>query len=296
MEAGEIQQAISAFEAAVQQDAENSEAWRYLGQAQAENEHEQAAISALLKAIAIDPYNLQALMTIGVSYTNDLEQVRALNFLKTWLENNPDYNDLDMKQQKDTVKEYTELYGGGGDGGATLAGGGMSGFGMSAQMVDDTLHQEVLKMFEQASLRNPDDVDVHVVLGVLHCIKSNYDAAITRFERAVVLKPEDATLWNKLGATRANASNYDDAVQAYVKALELRPHYVRSLANLAIAFANQQQHEDAVKAYLAALNQNPEASHLWGYLRLSLSSLGKDDMLEMTHSKNTELFRPYFNF
>ena len=54
------------------------EAWRYLGQAQAENEGETQAIAALLKAVSIDPYNLEALMMLGVSYTNDLEEVRGL--------------------------------------------------------------------------------------------------------------------------------------------------------------------------------------------------------------------------
>ncbi len=34
------------------------------------------AIAALLKAVHHDPYNLKALMMLGVSYTNDLEEVR----------------------------------------------------------------------------------------------------------------------------------------------------------------------------------------------------------------------------
>ena len=84
LEKGELKPAIAAFESAVRLDAEHSEAWCYLGSAQAENEEESNAIAALLKAVAIDPYNLKALMMLGVSYTNDLEVGRALNYLKTW--------------------------------------------------------------------------------------------------------------------------------------------------------------------------------------------------------------------
>ena len=84
LEKGELKAAIAAFEAAVRLDAEHSEAWCYLGSAQAENEEEGNAIAALLKAVAIDPYNLKALMMLGVSYTNDLEERRALTYLKTW--------------------------------------------------------------------------------------------------------------------------------------------------------------------------------------------------------------------
>jgi len=88
--AGHLAKAILCFEAAVQQEPTNAEAWRYLGQAQAENEDEAHAIAALLKAISIDPYNLPALMMLGVSYTNDLEEGKALKYLKTWILHHPD--------------------------------------------------------------------------------------------------------------------------------------------------------------------------------------------------------------
>jgi peroxin-5 len=134
MKTGDLKQAILCFEAAVQRAPDNAEAWRFLvrvrasrsagrarnrrtpcvqGQAHAENENEPQAIAALLRAVQVDPYNLevrlriharlcrqryrarrlcvQALMMLGVSYTNDLEEARALNYLKTWLLNNPDY-------------------------------------------------------------------------------------------------------------------------------------------------------------------------------------------------------------
>ncbi len=47
----------------------------------------------------MDPYNLDALMMLGVSYTNDLESSRALNYLKRWLENNPDYQNQQARNQ-----------------------------------------------------------------------------------------------------------------------------------------------------------------------------------------------------
>jgi hypothetical protein len=37
-----------------------------------------SAIAALLKCISLDPYNLKALMMLGVSYTNDLEEVKPV--------------------------------------------------------------------------------------------------------------------------------------------------------------------------------------------------------------------------
>jgi peroxin-5 len=68
--------------------------WRQLGQCHAENESESQAIAALLKAVEFDPYNLEALLLLSVSYTNDLEHSRALGFLKAWLQHHPDYQQI----------------------------------------------------------------------------------------------------------------------------------------------------------------------------------------------------------
>ena len=43
------------------------------------------AIAALSKAMAADPNNAEVLLSLGVSYTNELDQGRALNFLTAWL-------------------------------------------------------------------------------------------------------------------------------------------------------------------------------------------------------------------
>lgn len=275
---GKLKPAIKAFEAATQKNPENADAWRYLGQCQAENEDERLAIAALLKCIQIDPYNLPALLMLGVSYTNDLAESRALNYLKTWMVNNSDYQGTEVMEHVQKIEEYTEMYGG--------TDGNFDGF----------LHEQVTKMFLKAAEINPKDADVFTVLGVLYHISSEFDLAIDAFRKAVELNPNDPTLWNKLGATQANSSRSAEAVSAYKNALQLRPTYVRALANLAIAFANQGLHEDAVRTYLATLKQNPTADHVWSYLRVSLSNMNRADLVKLVDHKDVELFREHFQF
>jgi hypothetical protein len=67
----------------------------------------------------------------------------------------------------------------------------------------------------------------------------------------------------------------------FISALQLRPTYVRALANLAISYANQGLHTDAIRTYLTTLKYNTEANHIWSYLRISLSHLGKDQLVEL---------------
>lgn len=282
--AGQIKDAILAFEATVQSQADHADAWAFLGEAHAQNEEENNAIAAFLKAVEIDPYNLKALLQLGVSYTNDLEEHRALNYLKTWMQNNPDYQGAALTQQSKDLEQYLQMY------------GQADAQANSQYSYDNTLHDEVTKMFLHALAVRPEDPDLHTVLGVLYHISSDFDKAIEAFKNAVKLRPDDAQLWNKLGATQANSSRGSDAVHAYRRALQLRPAYVRALANLAISYANQGLHEDAVRTYLTTLTFNPEANHVWSYLRISLSHLNRDELVELSHQKNVESFRPFFQF
>jgi peroxin-5 len=61
-EGGSLSEAALAFEAAVQKDENISDAWMWLGNAQAQNEKEEAAIRALQKAVEVNGNNLTALM------------------------------------------------------------------------------------------------------------------------------------------------------------------------------------------------------------------------------------------
>jgi len=276
---GKLKAAIQAFEMATQKNPDNADAWRYLGSACAENEDEKGAIAALLRCITIDPYNLPALLMLGVSYTNDLEESRALNYLKTWMLHNPEYQGVEqIAGAAQGIEEYEEFYGGTSNG------------------LDGSLHDQVTNMFMEATKVNPNDSDLYTVLGVLWHISNDFEKAIDAFKNAVKIKPDDPALWNKLGATQANSSKSADAVFAYKRALELRPSYVRALANLAISFANQGLHEDATRTYLATLRQNPDADHVWSYLRISLSNLDRRELVQLTDKRDVELFRPHFKF
>ena len=84
-EGGSLSLAALAFEAAVQKDTQFVEAWVALGQAQAQNEKESPAIRALEQALKLDPDNLDALMGLSVSYTNEGYDSLAYRTLERWI-------------------------------------------------------------------------------------------------------------------------------------------------------------------------------------------------------------------
>ncbi|XP_057466175.1 peroxisome biogenesis protein 5-like [Actinidia eriantha] len=256
---GLLSEAVLALEAEVLKNPENAEGWRLLGIAHAENDDDQQAIAAMMRAQEVDPTNLEVLLALGVSHTNELEQAAALKYLYSWLRHHSKYG--------------------------TLA---------PPEMSDSLYYADVARLFNDAAQMSPEDADVHIVLGVLYNLSREYDKAIASFKTALKLKPRDYSLWNKLGATQANSVQSADAIEAYQQALDLKPNYVRAWANMGISYANQGMYEDSIRYYVRALAMNPKADNAWQYLRISLSCASRNDMMEACDSRNLDVLQKEF--
>lgn len=115
---GKIQEAILCLEAEVQINQGNGEAWRILGSLFQENDQDDFAIIALKNAHEADPYDLESLLYLGISSTNELEQAAALKHLTNWLKYNPDFSgmpilekqgDLDLDEVENAYIEASKL-------------------------------------------------------------------------------------------------------------------------------------------------------------------------------------------
>ncbi|KAE9598347.1 putative tetratricopeptide-like helical domain, peroxisomal targeting signal 1 receptor family [Lupinus albus] len=256
---GLLSEAVLALEAEVMKNPENAEGWRLLGIAHAENDDDQQAIAAMMRAQEADPTNLEVLLALGVSHTNELEQASALKYLYGWLHHHQKYGTL-----------------------------------TPPEMPDSLYYADVSRLFKEAAQLSPDDADVHIVLGVLYNLSREYDKAIASFEQALKLKPQDYSLWNKLGATQANSVQSADAIMAYQQALDLKPNYVRAWANMGISYANQGMYEESIRYYVRALAMNPKAENAWQYLRISLSCASRNDLLDACDNRNVDLLQKEF--
>lgn len=100
MKEGLLNEAILAFEACVKKEEYRSEGWRFLGICHADNENDISAIAAFLKCYELDPYDLDALLQLGVSYTNEIDPFRAITYLRNWIANHADYGLLAEQEQE----------------------------------------------------------------------------------------------------------------------------------------------------------------------------------------------------
>lgn len=85
VEEGKTQEAILCLEAEVQKNHENAEAWRLMGQLFQENDQDDFAIISFKKAYEVDPYDLDSLLCLGISCTNELNEMEATQYLHNWL-------------------------------------------------------------------------------------------------------------------------------------------------------------------------------------------------------------------
>jgi len=221
------------------------------------------AIAALVKAVELDATNLSALLELGVSCTNELDQTQALIFMQTWLEAHPVHGATRDPELAPVAPESLQFL------------------------------QHVTGEFRRAAEQH-EDSDVYLALGVLANLREDYSEATQCFKQGLRLTPQSHSLWNKLGATAANGGRSKEAVYAYNQALHLKPTYVRSWANAGIAHANLGDHTNAVSYYLRALFLNPEVDHVWDNLRRTCEMMGRADLLEKIQEKDIEPFRSEF--
>ncbi|KAI7842283.1 hypothetical protein COHA_003924 [Chlorella ohadii] len=244
---GVLSEAVLALEAECQRNPSNAEAWRLLGTVQAENDDDQQAIAAMNRALAADPSDLDVLLSLGVSHTNELEQSEALGYLRQWVTRHPKH--AAAAAQVAPIEDSSQA-----------------------------AHYVAL-MFEAAARAHPEDGELHSALGVVYNLGRRYDDAVEAFREALRLSPQDYSLWNKLGATLANSSRSADAIAAYQKALDLKPNYMRAWTNMGISLANLTDYDASARYYVRALALNPRAVAVWSYLRTSLTCAGRQDLL-----------------
>lgn len=227
--------AILALEAKVQVDPTDAKAWEQLGLKQQENERDAVAITALEKAVSLQPTDcLDAWLALAVSYTNEHCRMDAYNCLEQWISNTSQYKyilqDHPLGFHHDDVKKR---------------------------------HNYITDLYLEAARSRPGeemDADVQVGLGVLFNMSEEYDKAVDCFKSALVSRPNDYQLWNKVGATLANSRDSTGAVEMYFNALQINPSFVRARYNLAVTCMNLGQHREAAEHLLTSLALQRAAS------------------------------------
>ncbi|GAA5936747.1 tetratricopeptide repeat protein [Sporobolomyces koalae] len=288
-------------EADVQIDPKNASAWFSLGLKQQENEREELAITALQRAIELDPTVARgaAHLALAISYTNESRRGAAYEQIDRWINviaQSPTQSDQTYSR---VISQYRDL------------------FGPNLPENATDRHQYLTGLLIRLAQSGSEsmggvDADVQVAMGVLFNSSEEYEKAGDCFEAALAVRPDDPLLFNRLGATYANSGKTELAIQYYHAALDIQPGYVRARFNLAVANMNLGHYEEAIQQLLTSLSvQEADSEHeresnvldptpssepqngitsqtLWDSLNVSLIHMGRSDLSEMATKKDLQ--------
>ncbi|KAI6233169.1 hypothetical protein M3Y99_00942700 [Aphelenchoides fujianensis] len=271
LQSGNTQEAILYYEAAVQRNPHDADAWCRLGLSHAENEHDIAAISAFRKALEVAPGMRDALLGYSVSLANESYDNEALHQLDKW------------------IHVYK-----GGESTATVE-PPPSTSALHQSYIDPAHFEKVEGRFLDAARTQANGVDPELqnALGVLYNLNRNFDRAVDSIKAAIARNPDDPRLWNRLGATLANGERTAEAIEAYRHALTLFPAYVRARYNLGISCMHLNCYREATEHFLSALRLQKanESSPIWSTLRSSIIRMNAADggrLMSALNDRNIE--------
>ncbi len=286
---GKTQEAKQVLEAEAQKNGDNTEAWTLLGRIHSENDCDSYAYQCLLRALDVDPFNLDAELALGILCTNEFDELDAMIHLKNWIrlhpfyskyidENNPILNEKLIKDAEKTDIDGEDVY-------------------LKAKRIEkmrNNFYNEMINLMESIHKDHQNDSNLLISMGIAHFIPSNNDRSIQCFRKAVEVNPKDYNAWNKLGAVFAHSKHHEEAINCYRRALDLKPDYVRCWANYGIANYNMNKYEEGARCYLKALSICPEIQHIWSYMRSLLILDGKTDYLQLVEQRKlNELCKIY---
>jgi tetratricopeptide (TPR) repeat protein len=144
---------------------------------------------------------------------------------------------------------------------------------------------EGLKMAQELSAQNKDNVQMHFTLGVLLAGERQYPAARLELEKASALQPETFEILYNLGQVYLQTGEYKKAEVVLSRALKLKPDSPEALYMMARVYSEQTRVVDALDLLARAHKLAPENTDIIFLLaRVSMSQNYFEDAIPLLES------------
>ena len=105
--------------------------------------------------------------------------------------------------------------------------------------------------------------DVHALLGAIHLLKREYNAAIAAARKAVEFNPNHATNTALLAMILHNSGELEEAIATFKRAMRLSPYYPDwFLEELGFTYLDAGRHDEALVALEEYIKRDPASEHM----------------------------------
>lgn len=116
---------------------------------------------------------------------------------------------------------------------------------------------KALPIYERALKLDPENTDIHYVMGVLNKQLGAPEKAEQCYQNAVAVQPANFNAWYNLGNVRIELGRLDDAAQAYQKTVALNPGMAVAWNNLGNVLKALGRLDEAEAAYQKSISAEP---------------------------------------
>ncbi|MBN2115716.1 MAG: tetratricopeptide repeat protein [Anaerolineales bacterium] len=229
----EWQLAGAAFEAAVEADGKNAEAWAWLGEARQHTGLPEGGNAELEQALSLDPNSAAVRGLRGLYFQRAGDFRQALTEFKAAAALEPE-----------NPTWFVSI-------------------GESYAKLGDLIR--ALESYQAATILAPDDANTWRLLAIF-CAQNNVhisDVGLPAAEKVVVLTQADTTTLDLLGWMLALAANYDQAEQKLVRALELDPQNASAHLHLGMLYLQTDERPLAYEHFIQARDLGNEDARVF---------------------------------
>lgn len=231
-EKGQLAQAMTHYQAALQLDAHHAESIHHLGIIALQNNDFLTAIDYFERAIALEPHNPASLNNLGMALEDIQQPESALHAYERAL--SCDKNHFEAQINRGNVLQTLKRW------------------------------DQALQCYEALIASAPRNPDAYNNKGnVLRALK-RYDEALKCFDQAIALKPDYAQAWNNRAIALKDLKQFEQALQSLTRAIELAPNYADAYSNRGLTLKELKQFELALKNLDQAIALNPNFAQAYG--------------------------------
>lgn len=291
LEAGRLDEARAAFDAALTRDAHDVHALVGLGDVELEREDPAAALPRYEAALELEPrlaclHDRVGLALARLGRLDEAERAlrRGMALDGQLAEPRVSLGNLLFRQGR--IDEAEAAYRGAL---AISESNATAHLDLGLLLLESGRSAEAERHLARAAELDPSDASARGALGDLYAATGSLGSAIASYREALERDPASPALQNNLGNALERAGRLDEAERAFRRAIELDPVLAFPHNGLGSVLLARGEGRAAIAELERAVSLAPDAPHAYFNLGLALTRVGRDDAARTAFGKACEL-------